>query len=166
MGKSNSERKLDIPVRSHPNYSSIEGLLKSGKWEDAEIYYKKKAEIRLAWEEKRFRVCAWCGEKLYRELFTGDSKYCKKCVYEKRNRAKQKKKLYKYSGESKSDFHAKQVVYHLKKMGLLKEEPCEVCGELKVEAHHKDYKKPWVVNWLCRKHHYEWHKKNKPGRTK
>ena len=38
--------------------------------------------------------------------------------------------------------------------------PCEVCGELKVEAHHPDYYEPLNVMWLCIKHHHEWHKKN------
>lgn len=41
----------------------------------------------------------------------------------------------------------------------LKEEPCEVCGDLVVEAHHEDYSKPLDVNWLCRKHHLERHGK-------
>lgn len=35
--------------------------------------------------------------------------------------------------------------------------PCQVCGELKSEAHHKDYNKPLEVVWLCRKHHRELH---------
>ena len=35
--------------------------------------------------------------------------------------------------------------------------PCEVCGELKVEAHHDDYYKPFEVRWLCGHHHREHH---------
>ena len=38
---------------------------------------------------------------------------------------------------------------------ILPKKPCEVCGELEVEAHHDDYKKPWKVRWLCKKHHEE-----------
>lgn len=32
-------------------------------------------------------------------------------------------------------------------------EPCEMCGELKVHAHHDDYSKPLEVRWLCVHHH-------------
>ena len=36
--------------------------------------------------------------------------------------------------------------------------PCEVCGEIKSEAHHDDYDKPYDVRWLCRKHHGAHHR--------
>ncbi len=41
----------------------------------------------------------------------------------------------------------------------LDSEPCEVCGEKQVEAHHEDHAKPLQVNWLCRKHHLAVHGK-------
>jgi hypothetical protein len=47
---------------------------------------------------------------------------------------------------------------HYKKISKL---PCEVCGELKVEAHHEDYNKPLDIIWLCIKHHKDLHKKQK-----
>lgn len=37
--------------------------------------------------------------------------------------------------------------------GRLKKEPCEVCEEVRVEAHHADYSKPLEVEWLCSVHH-------------
>lgn len=154
--------KLDVPVRSAPDYSSIKHILERGTREALKEYYEKKAQIRKEWEEERFRICARCAEKKYRELFTGDSKYCKKCVHEKSKRRKQKRKIYRYRGETKVAYHAKNAVYHMKKMGVLVEGPCEVCGSNKVEAHHVDYNKPWEVMWLCRKHHNEWHRENKP----
>ena len=54
--------------------------------------------------------------------------------------------------------------------GVLIPEPCEVCGVFgkddkgirRVDAHHCDYNKPLDVRWLCREHHIEWHKNNKP----
>lgn len=41
--------------------------------------------------------------------------------------------------------------------GKLTKQPCEVCGDEKVHAHHDDYAKPLDVRWLCKKHHNEWH---------
>lgn len=35
--------------------------------------------------------------------------------------------------------------------------PCEVCGDPNVHAHHEDYTKPLEVNWLCPLHHVERH---------
>lgn len=37
--------------------------------------------------------------------------------------------------------------------GIVKREPCEICGISIVEAHHDDYSKHLEVRWLCRKHH-------------
>jgi len=42
--------------------------------------------------------------------------------------------------------------------GKLSKQPCEVCGEPKVDAHHDDYSKPLKVRWLCRTHHTRLHK--------
>ena len=45
--------------------------------------------------------------------------------------------------------------------GKLTKKPCEKCGA-EAEAHHDDYNYPLKVRWLCRKHHAEWHRFNKP----
>lgn len=39
--------------------------------------------------------------------------------------------------------------------------PCEICGALKVEAHHDNYSEPLSVRWFCRTHHAEHHRKYK-----
>jgi hypothetical protein len=57
------------------------------------------------------------------------------------------------------DFKAKaraKVKYALK-TGRLEKEPCEVCRNLDVQAHHQDYSKPLHVRWLCRVHHRALH---------
>jgi hypothetical protein len=37
--------------------------------------------------------------------------------------------------------------------------PCSMCGEIKAEKHHPDYKYPLSIIWLCKKHHAEEHVK-------
>jgi len=37
--------------------------------------------------------------------------------------------------------------------GLLRRQPCELCGDKNVHAHHEDHKKPLEVRWLCPMHH-------------
>jgi len=54
--------------------------------------------------------------------------------------------------------NASNAVARAVRRGLLKKQPCEVCGtEIRVEAHHPDYTKPLEVKWLCRVHHREEH---------
>lgn len=50
----------------------------------------------------------------------------------------------------------RKVQYYLSK-GELSKKPCEVCGNIKSEAHHADYTKPLDIIWLCDKHHKKLH---------
>lgn len=43
-------------------------------------------------------------------------------------------------------------------LGILVRQPCEVCGERKVHAHHVDYAEPLNVRWLCKAHHVAVHR--------
>lgn len=53
---------------------------------------------------------------------------------------------------------ARVLVHRAKKNGKIKELPCKVCRNLKVEAHHADYSKPLEVVWFCKSHHVEAHR--------
>lgn len=64
------------------------------------------------------------------------------------------KKMYRLYPEHQK---ARMKVYHAVRNGKLKKMPCEVCRELKVQAHHNDYTKPLEVVWLCVTHHKELH---------
>lgn len=41
--------------------------------------------------------------------------------------------------------------------GTMIKSPCSICGNIKSEAHHSDYLKPFEVIWLCKEHHTELH---------
>ncbi len=42
--------------------------------------------------------------------------------------------------------------------GKLVRQPCEKCGNPRVDGHHEDYDKPLEVTWLCRQCHQTHHK--------
>jgi hypothetical protein len=50
---------------------------------------------------------------------------------------------------------ARKAVYINLRNGKLQKQPCEKCGDLKVEAHHEDYNQPLKVIWVCKIHHVE-----------
>ncbi len=61
-------------------------------------------------------------------------------------------------GESKV---CSNQIYEMIRDGLIKKEPCKLCGDIKSEAHHNDYTKPLKVIWFCRIHHMAFHKELK-----
>lgn len=158
-------RIFDIRSKSHPDYSSILYLLKEGKLEE---YANKKEQIKKLWKEERYRICSCCGKKKLRVDFVGDSKYCNECKRkESIGKTKRKRENYKIWQKTQGveQTCAKQIVYFMKKMGILYPKPCECCGCEKTQAHHDDYNFPWKVRWLCKKCHDEWHKNNEPRRV-
>lgn len=58
-------------------------------------------------------------------------------------------------------YWAHLAVANALRLGLLKKQPCEICGAEKTDAHHDDYSKPLVVRWLCRRHHAQHHAKQR-----
>ncbi len=70
-----------------------------------------------------------------------------------RNRYMQK---YRHANPDKGVAHS--IVRSAIKAGTLLRRPCEVCGEVRVDAHHEDYSKPLDVTWLCHTHHLARHR--------
>ncbi len=68
----------------------------------------------------------------------------------------QKKRRLTHRGKYK----ANTAIRNALRGGRITRKPCEVCGEIKSEAHHTDYRKYYQVRWLCFKHHREAHKFN------
>lgn len=61
---------------------------------------------------------------------------------------------------------ARSLVARAIKTKKLFREPCEICGNTDVHAHHDDYAKPLNIRWLCVAHHSQWHKENGEGKNK
>jgi hypothetical protein len=52
---------------------------------------------------------------------------------------------------------AHRYVENALRLGVLTRQPCEVCGAEKAEAHHRDYRQPGDVQWVCRACHNRLH---------
>lgn len=51
-------------------------------------------------------------------------------------------------------WEARTLLNEAVRRGLLEKMPCQVCGKEKVDGHHYlGYDFPYIVIWLCRKHH-------------
>ena len=48
---------------------------------------------------------------------------------------------------------------YLIRTGVLKRQPCFICGSPRGLAHHPDYSRPAEVVWLCQLHHSEEHRR-------
>ncbi len=104
--------------------------------------------------------CKRCANFLAMEIM----KTSKKCIatrkaYRKSPEYKQRhaERMRLNRGKYRYKDRARQAVSAaLRKKKLIKE-PCEICGEVKVEAHHDDYNNRLAVRWLCVKHHKELH---------
>lgn len=53
--------------------------------------------------------------------------------------------------------------YRAFKNGLIKQNLCQICGEIKTEMHHPDYKLPLNVIWVCKKHHVFYNQQKRNG---
>jgi hypothetical protein len=96
------------------------------------------------------------ARKEYQESFKKDPSFTEK------RRISNKKYREKYPEKAKA---RRMVNYYIRK-GTLKREPCKICGNIKSESHHPDYKYPLNIVWLCDKHHKEEHVRNGSFRKK
>lgn len=119
------------------------------------------------------KTCPKCGitKPAVAEYFCKDKHrkdglccHCKRCRKEYRRTDKGKKVFREWSRKQRLEYpekcKARSVVSNAIRYGKLLKQPCP-CGELEVEAHHKDYSKPLDVQWLCDKHHMELHRKER-----
>jgi hypothetical protein len=67
--------------------------------------------------------------------------------------AERRKRYYERHPEKRK---AHKAVETALRRGLIKRQPCRICGS-RAMAHHEDYSKPLAVIWLCPKHHRHLH---------
>ena len=109
--------------------------------------------------------CKYCTKKDVKERYYNPESRKKIIAYEKKRfqSPERKKKIKIYQEKRMLKFPGKYKAYNKTRyairVGRLIKEGCEICGDNKSQAHHKDYRKPLDVMWLCRKHHLEQHDK-------
>lgn len=103
--------------------------------------------------------CKDCTKKRVRDYYLKNTEHYKKYEVERNKLPERKAKRSAYGAKYRLLYAYKKTarakVAWAVKVGTLIKTPCEVCGSEKVEAHHKNYKKPLQVNWFCKKHHTE-----------
>ncbi len=107
--------------------------------------------------------CKECTKKRVHAYYKKNLAYYKKYEVIRNKRPERKKqRLLSQQKQRENNPHkylARQKVLRALSKGVLIKKPCEVCGNLKVEAHHEDYFKPLEIKWFCKKHHIEADKK-------
>lgn len=83
--------------------------------------------------------------------------YNKTDAYKKRHAVSNSK--WRRENKHKSRSHNK-VKYSVN-IGKIQKQPCLICGNENVQAHHEDYSKPLDVIWLCPACHAQWHKEKR-----
>lgn len=101
----------------------------------------------------------------------------KKTIYQEKYRIKNREEILKYLREyyqknkQRINKGKKEKINNIKRKahcklnnevtkGNIKRQPCQICNNIKAEAHHDDYDKPLDVKWLCKSCHYNsYHKK-------
>jgi len=129
--------------------------------DESEFYIDKRKKGNLGCLRRACcKICEYISHKKYANTDIGRKN---KSNSDKKFRATEKGKIiqdrYKKSTEEVILKQKCRVITNsLILKGTIKKLPCEVCGELKVQAHHRDYSKPEDVTFLCVKHHRELHK--------
>ena len=127
------------------------------------IYTDEQRKQRSCEAQRRFRKDHSMTEKQKQEArevarkHREDNKEKYKKYYQD-NKESYRKNMRKWQEENKEKIAAHYEVRKALRKGTLVKEPCEVCGELKAEAHHEDYNFPLDVIWLCLSHHKELHR--------
>jgi len=119
----------------------VHGQMSDGHLGKCKSCAKKDVHDRYSNPESRKRIVEY-----ERKRYQNPERKKKALVYQQRRRLK-------FKGKNK----ARRLAYKALREGRLKRLPCEICGNIKSQAHHEDYRKYLNVKWLCFKHHRELH---------
>ena len=132
---------------------------KCGVKKDLELFYRHPMMA-----DGHLNKCKTCAKKdvkaNYRKRVDQYREYDKKRSLEPGRR----EAALRYQEERRAMFpgkeRARSSVSSAMRNGKLTRQPCRVCGSKKSEAHHRDYRKPFDVDWLCMLHHRMEHERS------
>jgi hypothetical protein len=70
-------------------------------------------------------------------------------------------RAYRERPEERAKQRARDAAKYARRRGRLIAQPCAVCGDPRVHAHHPNYAKRLEVVWLCQIHHAEVHRRER-----
>lgn len=102
-------------------------------------------------------TCSKCSKPLQSNRI-GKNRYCLEChnEYMKETRPKHSQ----LTDDQRLKANARSYLHVYIKRGKIVKQPCKICGDINVQAHHNDHNKPLEVEWYCVKHHIDLHKKS------
>ncbi len=138
---------------------STKKCFKCHKIKPLRLYYRHK---RMA--DSHLNKCKKCTKKDVQDRYNDPIARQRIREYERKRfkdpRRKQKmmeyarKRDFRHPGKLKARSRLGDAI----KTGRIIRKPCEVCGDIKSQGHHTDYRKYRDVKWLCFKHHRITHK--------
>lgn len=156
-------KKQKMIANYYSNKTSKDGLsywCKQCTSEKAKQYVEdnrqKVSESRRRYRQKNKIEIGKKGTEWRQENKEKVKKYSAKYNEKNREKVAEIRKIWREKNEVK--IKAQYKVNYALKTQRLQREPCEICGDSKVDAHHTDYSKPLDVMWLCRSHHNAWHR--------
>lgn len=113
--------------------------------------------------------CDYCGN----ESSCAPSHYVRKkrhfcsmncyALYRKNILPKEEQPAYKNGGISEAEkikrLKARSILNHAIRDKKIIRKPCECCGNINSQGHHYNYNEPLKVKWLCKKCHWDEHRK-------
>jgi hypothetical protein len=127
---------------------------KCGKRKPIEQFYK-----HSQMDDGHLGKCIECAKQDAKTRYHDPKNREKIQAYERSrfNTPHRKKKYLEYQRTRRAKWpektKARELVRKALLSGQLVKEPCRICGDVNVQAHHTDYSKPLDVQWLCFTHH-------------